>query len=60
MAKKAITVRIEEDILEAFNTLLEKYNVSQGTVVEMGLKYILGLNEQEFEKEYLKHIRKKL
>ena len=58
MQKKVLSVRIEEEILEKFNKLLYKYNVSQGVIVEMGLKYVLGLNQKDFEKEYLKYIKK--
>ena len=38
--------------------LLERYDISQGAVVEMGLRYVLGLNQKDFEKEYLNHIKK--
>lgn len=58
MQKKVLSVRIEEAILEKFNKLLEKYDVSQGVIVEMGLKYVLGLSSKDFEKEYLNHIKK--
>jgi len=38
--------------------LLERYDISQGAVVEMGLKYVLGLNQKDFEKELLNHLKK--
>ncbi len=59
MPKKVISSRIDDKILEQFNKLLEKYDVPQGALVEMGLKHVLGLNEKDFEREYLKHIKKK-
>jgi len=59
MAKKVLSVRIDEDVLRRFNKLLEKYEMAQGIIVEMGLEYVLGLNEKEFEREYLTHIKKK-
>jgi antitoxin component of RelBE/YafQ-DinJ toxin-antitoxin module len=58
MSKKVLSVRIDEDIMTEFNKLLERYDISQGAVVEMGLKYVLGLNQKDFEKEYLNHIKK--
>ena len=58
MGKKVLSVRIDDEITEEFNKLLEKYNISQGVVVEMGLKYVLSLNQKDFEREYLNHIKK--
>ena len=58
MGKKVLSVRIDDEITEEFNKLLEKYNISQGVVVEMGLKYVLGLSQKDFEREYLNHIKK--
>ena len=58
MGKKILSVRIDEDIMDEVIKLLERYDISQGAVVEMGLKYVLGLNQKDFEKEYLKHIKK--
>ena len=49
---------IDEDILDQFNKLMGKYDISQGAVMEMGLKYVLGLGQKEFEREYLNHIKK--
>ena len=58
MGKKVLSVRIDEEITEEFNKLLEKYNISQGVVVEMGLKYVLSLSQKDFDREYLNHIKK--
>ena len=58
MGKKILSVRIDEDIMDEVIKLLERYDISQGAVVEMGLKYVLGLNQKEFEKEYLNHIKR--
>ena len=58
MSKKVLSVRIDEEIIADFNKLLERYDISQGVVVEMGLKYVLGLSQKDFEKEYLNHIKK--
>jgi antitoxin component of RelBE/YafQ-DinJ toxin-antitoxin module len=58
MGKKILSVRINEDIMDEVIKLLERYDISQGAVVEMGLKYVLGLNQKEFEKEYLNHIKR--
>jgi hypothetical protein len=51
-------VLFDADIPEDFNKLLEKYNISRGAVVETGLKYVLSLNQQDFEKELLNHLKK--
>ena len=58
MGKKVLSVRIDDEITEEFNKLLEKYNISQGVVVEMGLKYVLSLTQKDFEREYLNHLKK--
>ena len=58
MGKKVLSVRIDDEITEEFYKLLEKYNISQGVVVEMGLKYVLSLSQKDFDKEYLNHIKK--
>ena len=58
MGKKVLSVRIDEEITEEFNKLLEKYNISQSVVVEMGLKYVLSLSQKDFDREYLNHIKK--
>jgi len=58
MGKKVLSVRIDDEITEEFNKLLEKYNISQGVVVEMGLKYVLSLSQKDFDREYLNHIKK--
>jgi len=58
MSKKILSVRIDEDIMDEVIKLLERYDISQGSLVEMGLKYVLGLNQRDFEKEYLNHIKK--
>ena len=58
MGKKVLSVRIDDEITEEFNKLLEKYNISQGVVVEMGLKYVLSLSQKDFEKELLNHLKK--
>ena len=58
MQKKALLVIINEKVLGKLNKLLERYNVSQGVIVEMGLQYVLGLSPKDFEKEYLNHIKK--
>ena len=58
MSKKILSVRIDEDIMDEVIKLLERYDISQGAVVELGLKYVLGLNQKDFEREYLKHIKK--
>ena len=58
MGKKILSVRIDEDIMDEVIKLLERYDISQGSLVEMGLKYVLGLNQKDFEKEYLNHIKK--
>ena len=58
MGKKVLSVRIDDEITEEFNKLLEKYNISQGVVVEMGLKYVLSLTQKDFEKELLNHLKK--
>lgn len=49
---------IDDEITEEFNKLLEKYNISRGVVAEMGLKYVLNLNQKDFEKELLNHLKK--
>ena len=58
MGKKVLSVRIDDEITEEFNKLLEKYNISQSVVVEMGLKYVLSLSQKDFDREYLNHIKK--
>ena len=58
MGKKILSIRIDEDIMDELMKLLERYDISQGAVVEMGLRYVLGLNQKDFEKEYLNHIKK--
>jgi len=58
MGKKVLSVRIDDEITEEFNKLLEKYNISQRVVVEMGLKYVLSLSQKDFDREYLNHIKK--
>lgn len=58
MGKKVLSVRIDEEIMDELDGLLEKYNISQGVVIEMGVKYVLGLSQKEFEKKYLSHIKK--
>ena len=58
MGKKVLSVRIDDEILGKFNKLLEKYDVSQGVIVEMGLKYVLSLSQKDFDREYLSHIKK--
>ena len=58
MGKKILSIRIDEDIMDELMKLLERYDISQGAVVEMGLKYVLGLSQKDFEKEYLNHIKK--
>ena len=58
MGKKVLCVRIDDEITEEFNKLLEKYNISQSVVVEMGLKYVLSLSQKDFDREYLNHIKK--
>jgi len=59
MPKKLVSVRIDEKIVEDMNSLLDEYEISQGTVMEIGAKYVLSLNEKDFEKELLKHLKKK-
>jgi len=58
MGKKILSIRVDEDIMGELMKLLERYDISQGVVVEMGLKYVLGLSQKDFEKEYLSHIKK--
>jgi antitoxin component of RelBE/YafQ-DinJ toxin-antitoxin module len=58
MGKKILSIRIDEDIMDELMKLLERYDISQGAVVEMGLQYVLGLSQKDFEKEYLNHIKK--
>ena len=58
MSKKVLSVRIDEKIMERLENALSKYDITQGVIVEMGLKYVLELSQKDFEKEYLNHIKK--
>lgn len=58
MSKKVLSVRIDEKIMKRLENVMSKYDITQGVVVEMGLKYVLELSQKEFEMEYLTHIKK--
>ena len=58
MGKKVLSVRIDERIMERLANVMSKYDITQGVVVEIGLKYVLELSQKDFEREYLDHIKK--
>ena len=58
MGKKVLSVRINERLMERLENVMSKYDITQGVVVEIGLKYVLELSQKDFEREYLDHIKK--